>query len=90
MELRVASGEEEKKEVFHCFGESKSNDSKRKKKALMDKKAKKKIDVLRKRITVFQQKLAGATQQMDDPAEVEQLRKEIAAAQEQIEKLKGE
>ena len=54
----------------------------------MDKKAKKKIDVLHKKVSHLQQQLAGATRQMDDPEEVEKLRADIAAAQEQIEKLK--
>jgi hypothetical protein len=56
----------------------------------MDKKAKKRIEVLRKKIADTQQKLAGAKAQMDDPDEVRQLEKELAAAQQEIEKLKGE
>ena len=55
----------------------------------MDKKAKKRIDVLRKKISQLQRQLAGATQQMDDPDEVERLKAEIAAAQAEIEKLKA-
>jgi hypothetical protein len=54
----------------------------------MDKKAKKRIDVLRKKITDTQQRLAGAKAQMDDPAEVRQLEQELASAQQEIEKLK--
>jgi len=53
----------------------------------MDKKAKKRIDMLRKKIVDMQQRLAGAKQQMDDPAEVQQLEKDIAAAKQEIEKL---
>jgi len=55
----------------------------------MDKKAKKKIDVLRKRLTKLRQQLAGATQQMDDPAEVQRLKDDIAAAESEIEQLKS-
>jgi chromosome segregation ATPase len=54
----------------------------------MDKKAKKRIDVLRKKLGEMQQRLAGAKQQMDDPQEVAQLETDIAAAQQEIEKLK--
>lgn len=54
----------------------------------MDKKAKKKIDVLRGRLTKLQQQLAGARKQMDDPDEVRRLEKEIAAAEAELGKLK--
>jgi hypothetical protein len=56
----------------------------------MDKKAKKRIEVLRKKIAEMQQRLAGAKAQMDDPAEVRQLETELAAAQQEIENLKVE
>ena len=55
----------------------------------MDKKAKKRIDLLRKKLNDLQQRLAGAKKQMDDPDEVRQLEAEIAAAQAEIEKLKS-
>ena len=55
----------------------------------MDKKAKKRIEVLRKKITQLQQQLAGAKQQMDDPEEVRQYEAQIATAQEEIDKLKA-
>lgn len=55
----------------------------------MDKKAKKKIDVLRQRIQRLQQQLAGARQQEDEPGEVARLEQEIATAQADIEKLKA-
>jgi hypothetical protein len=58
-------------------------------KHFMDKKAKKRIEVLRKKITQLQQQLAGAKQQMDDPDEVRQYELQIAAAQEEIDKLKA-
>lgn len=54
----------------------------------MDKKAKKRIEVLRKKLTQLQQQLAGAKQQMDDPDEVRQYESQIAAAQAEIDKLK--
>jgi hypothetical protein len=54
----------------------------------MDKKAKKRIELLRKKINDIQQRLAGARKQMDDPGEVAQLESELAAAQLEIEKLK--
>jgi hypothetical protein len=55
----------------------------------MDKKAKKRIDLLHKKINDLQQRLAGARKQMDDPREVSQLEYELAAAQQEIEKLKS-
>jgi hypothetical protein len=54
----------------------------------MDKKAKKRIDLLHKKVGDLQQRLAGARKQMDDPREVEQLQRELAAAQSEIDKLK--
>jgi len=54
----------------------------------MDKKAKKRLDLLRKKLTEMQQRLAGAKKQMDDPHEVSQLETDIAAAQQEIDKLK--
>ena len=55
----------------------------------MDKKAKKRLEVLRKKVTHLQQQLSGATRQMDDAAEVERLKKELAAAEGEIEKIKA-
>ena len=55
----------------------------------MDKKAKKRIEMLRKKIGELQQRLAGAKQQLDDPREVEQYQDQIAAVLEEIEKLKA-
>ena len=54
----------------------------------MDKKAKKRIDLLRKKIGELQPRLAGAKKQLDDPEEVRKLEAELAAAQAEIEKLK--
>lgn len=55
----------------------------------MDKKAQKRIELLRKKISDVQQRLAGARKQMDDPDEVRQLEKDLAAAKDEIEKLKS-
>lgn len=56
----------------------------------MDKKAKKKIDVLRTRLQKLEQQLAGSRKQMDDPADVARLEKEVASAKAELEKLKNE
>jgi hypothetical protein len=53
----------------------------------VDKKAKKKQDVLRQRLQKLQQQLAGARKQMDDPDEVRRLEADIAAAKTELEKL---
>jgi len=55
----------------------------------MDKKSKKRIDLLHKKINDIQQRLAGARKQLDDPGEVAQLESELAAAQQEIHKLKS-
>ncbi len=55
----------------------------------MDKKAKKKIDVLNKKMQMLKQQLSGAKQQDDEPGEVERLEAEIASCQQQVAKLKA-
>jgi len=55
----------------------------------MDKKAKKRVEILRKRQDKLRQQLAGAKSQMDDPSEVENIEKEIADVQAEIDKLKS-
>ncbi len=55
----------------------------------MDKKAQKKIDVLRHRLTKLRQQLAGAKTQMDDVEEVRRLEQDIASAEAEVEKLKA-
>ncbi len=55
----------------------------------MDKKAKKRVEVLRKKIESLQQRLNGAKQQMDDPAEVDQLEAAITDTKDEITKLKA-
>lgn len=54
----------------------------------MDKKAKKRIEVLRKKIEKSQTLLNAAKEQMDDPDEVVQLETQIAEAKAEISKLK--
>lgn len=56
----------------------------------MDKKQKKRLDVLNTRIQNLRQQLAGARKQMDDPAEVRNLEKQLAAAEEELNKIKEE
>ena len=55
----------------------------------MDKKSEKRIDLLRNQVNDLQQRLAGARKQMDDPDEVRQLETDLAAAKDEIEKLKS-
>ena len=54
----------------------------------MDKKAQKRIEVLRKKIAELQPRLAGAKKQMDDADEVRRLEADLTAAQAEIDKLK--
>jgi hypothetical protein len=55
----------------------------------MDKKAKKRIDVLHVKLQKLRQQLAGQKVQMDEPDEVRRLEKEIADAEAEIAKLKA-
>ena len=54
----------------------------------MDKKEKKRMEVLQQKIGKLQQLLAGAKKQPDDPAEVPRLEKELAAAHAELASLK--
>jgi hypothetical protein len=54
----------------------------------MDKKVKKKQDVLRQRLHKLQQQLSGARKQMDDLDEVRRLEQELAATELELQKLK--
>jgi DNA-binding FrmR family transcriptional regulator len=54
----------------------------------VDKKVKKKQDVLRQRLQKLQQQLSGARKQMDDPQEVRRLEQDVAAAENELQKLK--
>jgi hypothetical protein len=54
----------------------------------MDKKEKKRIEVLQHKIAKLQQQLAGAKKQPDDPADIPRLEKELAAAHAELAALK--
>ena len=54
----------------------------------MDKKDKKRIEVLQQKIAKLQQQLAGAKKQPDDPAEIPRLEKDLAAAHAELTSLK--
>lgn len=54
----------------------------------MDKKAKKRIEVLRQKLTKLQQQLAGAKQQPDDPQDIVRLQQEIAAVEAELTRLR--
>ncbi len=55
----------------------------------MDKKAKKRIDVLHQKLQKLRSQLSGAKKQPDDPEDVTRLEKEIALVTAEIDKLKG-
>jgi DNA-binding FrmR family transcriptional regulator len=54
----------------------------------MDKKQKKRMDVLNQRLQSLRQQLAGARKQMDDPAEVRNLERQLQAAEAELAKAK--
>jgi hypothetical protein len=58
-------------------------------KTAMDKKAKKKLDVIHQKLGVLRQALSGAKRQDDEPGEVQRLEREIASLEAQAEKLKA-
>lgn len=55
----------------------------------MDKKVKKRLDLLHTRMQKLRLQLAGAKKQMDEPEEVARIERELADATAEIEKLKG-
>lgn len=55
----------------------------------VDKRDKKKIDVLNQRLQKLRQQLAGARKQMDDPEEVRKLEKQVADAEAELRQLKS-
>ena len=55
----------------------------------MDKKSKKKLEILRQRLQTLRQQLAGAKQQQDEPDEVERLENQISTIEVEAEKLKS-
>ncbi len=54
----------------------------------MDKKTKKKQDLLRQRLQTLLRQRAGERKQMDDPEELQRLDQDIATAEAELEKLK--
>ena len=56
----------------------------------MDKKVKKKIQTLNQRIQKLRQQLAGARKQADDGDELAALEKQIADAEAEVTKLRGD
>ena len=54
----------------------------------MDKRDKKRSEVLKQKLTKLQQLLSAAKQQMDEPDEVRNLEKQVAEAKAELEKLK--
>lgn len=56
----------------------------------MDKKAKKRWDVLTQKLQKLRQQVAGARKQNDDPQELAQLEKEVAAAEAELARIKAE
>jgi hypothetical protein len=54
----------------------------------MDKKAKKRIDLLQPKLQKLRQQLAGAKKQLDEPEEVRRLESEITATESELRKLK--
>jgi hypothetical protein len=54
----------------------------------MDKKAKKRIDLLQQKLQKLRLQLAGAKKQMDEPDEAVRLEREITATEAELHKLK--
>lgn len=54
----------------------------------MDKKAKKRIDVLNQKLLLLRQQLSGAKKQPDDLSEITRLEKEVAEVTTELEKLR--
>jgi hypothetical protein len=55
----------------------------------MDKKAKKRIEVLKEKQQRLRLQIAGAKQQLDDPEELKKLEKESAAITAELEQLRN-
>lgn len=55
----------------------------------MDKKAKKRLEILNQKLQIMRQQLAGCRQQNDEPADVRRLEAEVASVEAEIKKLKG-
>ena len=54
----------------------------------MDKKAKKRLDILNQKLQQLRQQVAGCRQQNDDPAELRRRETEMASIEAEIKKLK--
>jgi hypothetical protein len=55
----------------------------------MDGKAKKRLEVIKQKLQLLRQKLAGAKKQDDEPGEVRKLEQEIAALESEAAKLRA-
>ena len=55
----------------------------------MDKKTKKKLEILNQKLQQLRQRLAGAKQQNDDPGEIQRLEAEIVSFEATAKKLKA-
>ena len=55
----------------------------------MDKKTKKRIQTINKKLSVLRQALKGAKTQRDEPAEIARLESEVAKFEAELESLKG-
>jgi hypothetical protein len=55
----------------------------------MDGRAKKRLEVIKQKLQLLRQKLAGAKRQDDEPGEVRKLEQEIAALEAEVLKLKS-
>jgi uncharacterized coiled-coil DUF342 family protein len=54
----------------------------------MDKKSKKKLDLINQRLQLLRRQFAGANKQNDTPGEVERLTREIATLEAEVKQLK--
>ncbi len=54
----------------------------------MDKKAKKRMDVLSRKLSALRKQLAGARRQTDEPEEVERLAEEVTVIEAEMKRLK--
>jgi len=55
----------------------------------MDKKSKKRLDVINKKLQMLRPRLAGSREQADDLEEIRQLENEIASLEEEAKELKA-
>lgn len=55
----------------------------------MDKKAKKRIEILRKKQETLQKQISGAKKQLDDPEELRRFEAELAAVLREIQELQS-